>query len=170
MRHVFASLLQFLSKLLSNVNLAITDFSSTIQIHEYMLSKAPPVPQLNSSQAPEEPNTEREIEEQTNLPNGDAIAAAAAAAADELQDPRMADRIVEEERPEAPLNANPSPASRPAASAELLLQKPGARAQRIPEDRLLAWAAIGLTIAIMVLLLKKFLKSSGHDAVFMDGS
>ena len=168
MRHVFASLLQFLSKLLSNVNLAITDFSSTIQIHEYMLSKAPPVPQLNSSQAPEEPNTEREIEEQMNLPNGDAIAAAAAA--DELQDPRMADRIVEEERPEAPLNANPSPASRPAASAELLLQKPGARAQRIPEDRLLGWAAIGLTIAIMVLLLKKFLKSSGHGAVFMDGS
>nr|CAN72172.1 hypothetical protein VITISV_020701 [Vitis vinifera] len=134
------------------------------EIHEYMLSKSPPVPQLNSSQAPEEPSTNREGEGQTNPPNGSAIAAA-----DELSDPRVADRIVEEEPPQVPLNANPSPVSRQ-ASAVRLLQKPVPRVQRQADDRLLTWAAVGLTIAIMVLLLKKFLKSSGHGAVFMDES
>ncbi|KAJ9699776.1 hypothetical protein PVL29_005579 [Vitis rotundifolia] len=134
------------------------------EIHEYMLSKAPPVPQLNSLQAPEEPSTNREGEGQTNPPNGIAIAAA-----DEFSDPRVADRIVDEEPPQVPLNANPSPVSRQ-ASAERLLQKPEPRVQRQADDRLLTWAAVGLTIAIMVLLLKKFLKSSGHGAVFMDES
>lgn len=137
-----------------------------MQIHEYMLSKAPPVPQLNPSQAPEEPSTTRKVEGQTNPPNGGAVAAA-----DGLPDPRVADRIVEEPPPQAqvPLNANPNPVSRQAPAGQLLL-RPGARTQRQPDDRLLTWAAVGLTIAIMVLLLKKFLKSSGHGAVFMDGS
>ncbi|KAJ9699777.1 hypothetical protein PVL29_005579 [Vitis rotundifolia] len=115
-------------------------------------------------EAPEEPSTNREGEGQTNPPNGIAIAAA-----DEFSDPRVADRIVDEEPPQVPLNANPSPVSRQ-ASAERLLQKPEPRVQRQADDRLLTWAAVGLTIAIMVLLLKKFLKSSGHGAVFMDES
>lgn len=43
-------------------------------------------------------------------------------------------------------------------------------AQKPTDDRLFTWAAIGLTIAIVVLLLKKFVRSSGHGAVFMDES
>lgn len=43
-------------------------------------------------------------------------------------------------------------------------------AQKPGDDRLFTWAAVGLTIAIVVLLLKKFVRSSGHGAVFMDES
>ncbi|CAH8316606.1 unnamed protein product [Eruca vesicaria subsp. sativa] len=43
-------------------------------------------------------------------------------------------------------------------------------AQRSGDDRLFTWAAVGLTIAIVVLLLKKLVRSSGHGAVFMDES
>ncbi|KAF5762943.1 putative ubiquitin-conjugating enzyme E2, ubiquitin-conjugating enzyme/RWD [Helianthus annuus] len=42
--------------------------------------------------------------------------------------------------------------------------------QKPADDRLFTWAAVGLTVAIMVLLLKKFMKASGHGAVFMDES
>ncbi|KAK4478338.1 hypothetical protein RD792_017628 [Penstemon davidsonii] len=38
------------------------------------------------------------------------------------------------------------------------------------DDRLFTWAAFGLTIAIVVLLLKKFLKANGYDVVFMNES
>lgn len=143
--------------------------SSTTQIHEYMLSKAPPVPQLNSSQAPEEPSTNTdEGEGQTNPPNDDAMSAA-----NELPpNPRVADRVIEEGLPQVPLNANPGPVSRQASAEQeqRQQQRPELRGQRQSDDRLLTWAAVGLTIAIMVLLLKKFLKSSGHGAVFMDES
>ncbi|KAF5799157.1 hypothetical protein HanPI659440_Chr07g0268591 [Helianthus annuus] len=42
--------------------------------------------------------------------------------------------------------------------------------QKPADDRLFTWAAVGLTVAIMVLLLKKYMKASGHGAVFMDES
>jgi ubiquitin-conjugating enzyme E2 J1 len=44
------------------------------------------------------------------------------------------------------------------------------RVQKPADDRLFTWAAVGLAIAIVVLLLKKFMKSSGYGAFFMDGS
>ncbi|KAJ0075466.1 hypothetical protein Patl1_35214 [Pistacia atlantica] len=43
------------------------------------------------------------------------------------------------------------------------------RVQKTVDDRLFAWAAGGLTTAILALLLKKFMKYTGHGAVFMDG-
>lgn len=43
-------------------------------------------------------------------------------------------------------------------------------AQKQSDDRLFTWAAVGLTIAIVVLLLKKFVRSSGPGAMFMDES
>ncbi|KAI3743640.1 hypothetical protein L1987_61351 [Smallanthus sonchifolius] len=42
--------------------------------------------------------------------------------------------------------------------------------QKSADDRLFTWAAVGLALAIAVLLLKKFMKASGHGAVFMGQS
>ncbi|XP_059632798.1 ubiquitin-conjugating enzyme E2 32-like [Cornus florida] len=140
------------------------------EIHEYMLSKAPPVPQLSSSLSPEEHSTNEEREAQASHQN------VGEAAGEGLLGPGVGDRIVDEPH-EAPLNVNPIseggsvseqvPAGR---SNEQLLHKPEAKVQRPADDRLFTWAAVGLTIAIVVLLLKKFMKANGHGAVFMDGS
>lgn len=137
-----------------------------------MLSKAPPVPQLSPSQASEEQPRVEEAEAQVNLQNPEAG----------IPD-QSGDRIVEER--ELPVNVNPNPAGVEASteiptsiSSNQLLQKSETRVQNLkpetrvqkPDDRLFTLAAIGLTIAIMVLLLKKFIKSTEHGAVFMDGS
>ncbi|CAN1281534.1 Ubiquitin-conjugating enzyme E2 32 [Linum perenne] len=87
------------------------------------------------------------------------------------------ERVVENV-PEAPAGGNPVQAGiraspdvpgdhqvRRRAAADTRVQRPAAA-----DDRLFTWAAVGLTIAIVVLLLKKFLKSSGYSPVFMDGS
>ncbi|KAA8531298.1 hypothetical protein F0562_006007 [Nyssa sinensis] len=141
------------------------------EIHEYMLSKAPPVPQLSPVQAADEKSTNNEGETQAGPQN-----VGAEAAGEELPSPAVGDRIVEEVQ-EAPTNANPSPEglriSRQVPgghSGKQLLQKAEPRVQKQADDPLFTWAAIGLTIAIVILLLKKFMKASGHGAVFMDES
>ncbi|KAF5941535.1 hypothetical protein HYC85_019177 [Camellia sinensis] len=142
------------------------------EIHECMLSKAPPVPQPNPTQASEEHPANEEDES-----NQSPLEAGAVAAGEELTNPVVGDRIIEEQHG-APLNANPGsaelgvPRQFPAGpSREQLLQRSvPRRVQKPADDRLFTWAAVGLTIAIVVLLLKKFLKASGHGAVFMDGS
>lgn len=141
------------------------------QIHEYMLSKAPPVPQLSPSQASEEHSMDRDGVTQANQQDSVSMAGG-----DGLPNQAVGDRVVEEE-PVAPANANPAPAEIrvvrevPARGpSNQPLQRPELRVQKSADDRLFTWAAVGLTIAILVLLLKKFLKSSGHGAVFMDGS
>ncbi|KAJ1380593.1 Ubiquitin-conjugating enzyme E2 [Sesbania bispinosa] len=144
------------------------------EIHEYMLSKAPPVPQLSLTQAPKEQPRTEEVDVQVNSPNPEALPAR-----EGIPD-QAGDRIVEEQ--EVPPNANPAGIE---ASSEIqsvsrnrLLQnsdtrvqnpRPETRVQK-PDDRLFTWAAIGLTIAIVVLLLKKFIKSTEHNAVFFNGS
>ncbi|XP_007035779.2 PREDICTED: ubiquitin-conjugating enzyme E2 32 [Theobroma cacao] len=141
------------------------------EIHEYMLSKAPPVPQLGPSQASEEHSMDRDGVTQANQQDSVSMAGG-----DGLPNQAVGDRVVEEE-PVAPANANPAPAEIrvvrevPARGpSNQPLQRPELRVQKSADDRLFTWAAVGLTIAILVLLLKKFLKSSGHGAVFMDGS
>ncbi|XP_061344791.1 ubiquitin-conjugating enzyme E2 32-like [Gastrolobium bilobum] len=146
------------------------------EIHEYMLSKAPAVPQLSSTQVPEEHPSEEEAEAQVNSPNPEALPAV-----EEVPD-QAGDRIVEEQE-EVLANANPAgvEASREiqsSVSRNQLLQKSDTRVQnpkpetrvQKPDDRLFTLAAIGLTIAIVVLLLKKFIKSTQHGAVFLDES
>ncbi|XP_058730522.1 ubiquitin-conjugating enzyme E2 32 [Vicia villosa] len=147
------------------------------EIHEYMLSKANPVPQPSPSQASEEPKNE-EAETQVTLPNPEALPAG-----EGITD-EAGDRIVEEQ--EVPVNANPNPAGveatneippevvptnqlPPKSEARVQNLKPETRVQK-PDDRLFTLAAIGLAIAIMVLLLKKFIKSTEHGAVFMNES
>lgn len=138
------------------------------EIHEYMLSKAPPVPQLSTCK--EQPGN-REGEAQAS-----SINAMVAGAGEGLPAP-VGDRIIEEVQEDVPASVNPNPVvagtSRevPANASGVQLQpKPETRVQKPADDRLFTWAAVGLTIAILVLLLRKFMKSNGHGAVFMDGS
>ncbi|KAG5011058.1 hypothetical protein JHK87_019573 [Glycine soja] len=147
------------------------------EIHEYMLSKSSPLPQLAPPQASEEQSKTEEAKAQVNLENPEALPVGA-----EIPD-QAGDRIVEEQ--ELPVNANPNPAgveasmeSSSSVSSNQLLQKSDARVQNLkpdtrvqkPDDRLFTLAAIGLAIAIVVLLLKKFIKSTEYGAVFMDES
>lgn len=139
-----------------------------VQIHEYMLSKAPPVPQLSTC---EERPGNREGEAQAS-----SIDAMVSGAGEGLPAP-VGDRIIEEVQEDLPASMNPNPVvagtSRevPANASGVQLQpKPETRVQKPADDRLFTWAAVGLTIAILVLLLKKFMKSNGHGTVFMDGS
>lgn len=143
---------------------------SKFQIHEFMLSKAPPVPQLSSSQASEEQSS-KEGDAQVSSQNGED-----APAAEGLPDPPVEDRIVEE-REEVLANTNVGPARTRTqlavpsnGSNNQVLRRQETRVPKPADDRLFTWAAVGLTIAILVLLLKKFMKASGHGAVFMDGS
>ncbi|TKY72503.1 Ubiquitin-conjugating enzyme E2 32 [Spatholobus suberectus] len=142
------------------------------EIHEYMLSKAPPVPQPSATEASEEhPKNE---EAQVNSPNPESLPAG-----EGISD--EGDGIVEEQ--EVFANANPAGVEvsrevQSSVSRNELLQKsdtrvhnprPETRVQK-PDDWLFTLAAIGLTIAIVVLLLKKFIKSTEHGALFSDGS
>lgn len=135
------------------------------QIHEYMLSKAPAVPQLSPPQASEEASIE-ESEAQVDLQNPVALPAG-----EGVPDQAAGDRVVEE----LPVNANPDPtgieASKkipPGASSSKSVPnlKPETRVQK-PDDRLFTLAAIVLTIAIMDLLLKNFFNSTVHGATLV---
>ncbi|KAI7753689.1 hypothetical protein M8C21_010473 [Ambrosia artemisiifolia] len=148
------------------------------EIHEYMISKAPPVPQQSSEDASEQPPPA-------------AIDAAAGEQAPETESPQdisteiaeheeqpleQNDEVAAEEitEPEAPNVSRQVANSVPSASSSVHTVEPCQqqvmRVQKPADDRLFTWAAVGLTIAIMVLLLKKFMKANGHGAVFMDES
>ncbi|CAJ1963196.1 unnamed protein product [Sphenostylis stenocarpa] len=148
------------------------------EIHEYMLCKAPPVPQPGAIEASEEHPRNEEAEALVDSPNPESLPAG-----ERIPD-QEGDEIVEEQQ-EVPADANlagvevsreiPSNASKnvlPQKSdtpARVHNPKPETRVQK-PDDRLFTLAAIGLTIAIVVLLLKKFIKSTEHGALFSDGS
>uniref|UniRef100_A0A6N2LSB2 UBC core domain-containing protein n=1 Tax=Salix viminalis TaxID=40686 RepID=A0A6N2LSB2_SALVM len=147
------------------------------EIHQYMLSKSPSVPQQNPAQGSEEHPTN--IEGETHESSQDA---GAVTGAEDLPNPavgeihEVGERAIEEVL-EAHITANPSPAETSASrevpakcSSDQLLQRQVTRVQKPADDRLFTWAAVGLTIAIVALLLKKFMKSSGYGALFMDGS
>ncbi|KAF8401327.1 hypothetical protein HHK36_012261 [Tetracentron sinense] len=146
------------------------------EIHQYMLSKAPTVPQLSPPQPSSNHSANREDEAQVSPQNAGAVAAG-----EGHPNPERDDRIVQDMR-EVHVNANAGPlrvrfsaglrVSRrmPAANPnEQPLQRLEPRVQKPANDRLFTWAAAGLTIAIACLLLNKFLKSSGHVTGYMDG-
>lgn len=135
-----------------------------------MLSKAPPVPQLSASNDSEEKPADRDGETPARSQDADA------ATNDGLPDAATGDRITEEVH-EIPANVDPNPTAIRAPpevsasrSSHRTLPRPETRVQKPADDRLFTLAAVGLTIAIAVLLFKKFMKSSGFGAVFMDGS
>lgn len=146
------------------------------EIHEYMISKAPPVPQKTSEntseEAPKPVATEVVADEAPVGPqnvNTEII---------ENQEQHL------EGNHEAPANEDTEPEGQrvlrqvasivPSASSSVqtveLQQEQVLRVQKPADDRLFTWAAVGLTIAIVVLILKKFMKANGHGAVFIDES
>lgn len=134
------------------------------QIHEYMLSKAQPMPLSNvNSEAQHTDNEEiqqipQDIVEETT---------------ETLSHPSEENETVDEPN-EALSDASVAQTSMPVASvpttSQQVFHKPETRVPKPADDRLFTLAAFGLTIAIVVLLLKKFLKANGHGAVFMDES
>lgn len=129
------------------------------EIHAYMLSKAPPVPESLKQSSDAHP-TENEAEAEGSENAG-------------------GDRNIEAPQ-EAVENPNPNP-NPPVVHREVrqvragdprqqLQHRPAQRVQKPADDRLFTWAAVGLTVAIVFLLLKKLAKSSGYGAIFMSES
>ncbi|KOM53024.1 hypothetical protein LR48_Vigan09g168300 [Vigna angularis] len=147
------------------------------EIHEYMLSKAPPVPQPSATEASDEHPRNEEAEALVDSPNSESLPAG-----ERIPD-QEGDGIVEEQ--EVLANANPAGVEvsreiqsnvsrnelpqRSDTTARVHNPRPETRVQK-PDDRLFTLAAIGLAIAIVVLLLKKFIKSTEHGALFSNGS
>lgn len=132
-----------------------------------MQSKAPPVPQ-GSPASPEEQTTNKDAQETTQNTNAESSEA-------RRPDQSAADGIVEQQDEARPLVAHPAQTSREVPPLHLheqrVLRNPQQRVvPRQADDRIFTWAAVGLSIAIVVLLLKKFMKANGHGAVFMDES
>ncbi|CAN6467920.1 unnamed protein product [Victoria cruziana] len=141
------------------------------EIHEYMLSKVPPGPPLRPK--PEVSDEQPDVAEV--MTHADQAVVMAPAAEEPNEDaPGMADghRIVEDVR-EVRMDANAGPlrvrftaglrvSRRVPASAEVSQPHhiPQPRARNLLDDRWLTWLAICLVIAIMVLLLKKYMRSA----------
>ncbi|GMH28546.1 hypothetical protein Nepgr_030389 [Nepenthes gracilis] len=144
------------------------------EIHAFMLDKSPPVPAI-LPQAPEQQSTEEITEEERSAQDANNAAAVA-------EEPMIAgDDGIRQDPHATPgsarANASPPPVmsaevrlARAVNSGQRRLQAPAPRVQTPADDRLFTLAAIGLTIAIVFLLLKKFMKSNGHGAVFMNDS
>lgn len=138
------------------------------EIHKYMLSKAPPVPE-NLKEAEEHPDEkEAEAEGSDNNAGRSANSVEPANAGGE--------RIVEEaqaavENVNAVDHREAGPSQVGAGISNQQLQhRPVRKMQRASDDRLLTWAAVGLTVAILFLLLKKLIKSGGYGALFLSES
>ncbi|KAL4297127.1 hypothetical protein GQ457_12G005120 [Hibiscus cannabinus] len=162
------------------------------EIHEYMLSKHPHVPEHSPSKSEEHPTEgdgESEVHQQDSVTVDAGVELPNQAVSDRVAEEQPVDVGIEhpnqevgdgvvEEQPVGPGNAHPFPALTrlvreiPAGEPRNQpLQRSETRVQQSAvADRLFTWAAVGLTIAILVLLFKKFVKSSGHGALFMDGS
>ncbi|KAJ0238444.1 Ubiquitin-conjugating enzyme E2 32 [Hirschfeldia incana] len=143
------------------------------EIHHYILSKATvvskPLPLECNQTAPTEPVAHSQTEPQEAIT---VVEQPSIVTADTIAD----DRIIEEAA-EA-VNPNTSPIAGASATVEVAAKASGSGdqttvrrpAQKPVDDRLFTLAAVGLAIAIVVLLLKKFIRSSGYGTGFMDES
>ncbi|KAI3730110.1 hypothetical protein L6452_18786 [Arctium lappa] len=143
------------------------------EIHEYMMSKAPPVPEQRSEEDPAAAATEVAGEAETEIITEQAGEAETENVTE--QEVEENHEVEEETEAEAPrvskqVVATASSSSSSSSVHRAEAQEQVVRVQKAGDDRLFTWAAVGLTIAIVVLLLKKFMKASGHGAVFMDES
>lgn len=142
------------------------------QIHEYMLSKAPPVPQLPPP-SPTEEATTTDVAVQESQTLSDTNVTPAAEEPQNLELQQVAEDVHEVRvdaaagRLRVSFRAGVS-VSRSTEEAGSQTQAVAATVQKPASDRLFTWAAVGLTVAIVVLLMKKFLKSNGI-AGYMDG-
>ncbi|RRT34572.1 hypothetical protein B296_00058971 [Ensete ventricosum] len=140
------------------------------QIHQYMLSKASPVPQFLPTPTTEP--TDNLVPEDQVTANLDAISAA-----EDLPNQESDQRAIEDghevhvNEAEGPLRVGISAGASsrlPAVEVSELHQRPAARVQKPLDDRFLTWAAIWLVVAILLLLVKKFLKFNSF-AGYMGG-
>ncbi|XP_010434860.1 PREDICTED: ubiquitin-conjugating enzyme E2 32 isoform X2 [Camelina sativa] len=143
------------------------------EIHQYMLSKTPSAPNPNPQECNKTPLVYSDNQSQTKPQDS----ARVISESDTMVEERVVDQIAEEAAqtvfPE--VNAAVEVAEGDSRGSGLVRQQERRAsvvrtAQRPGDDRLFTWAAVGLTIAIVVLLLKKFVRSSGYGAVFMDES
>jgi ubiquitin-conjugating enzyme E2 J1 len=134
------------------------------EIHEYLLSKAASVSQVTPSEAPKEEitNRENEVEEAAENDGVEAVEVERV-----VEEPQLSDNVgpqVSREVGQIP----PGPTQ--PSQHNHIMQRREVRVQKPADDRMFTWAAVCLTIAIAVLLFKKFMKANGHGAVFMDES
>ncbi|XP_024005859.1 ubiquitin-conjugating enzyme E2 32 [Eutrema salsugineum] len=141
------------------------------EIHQYMLSKTPS-PKPNPQDCNKTPTGDSDCQSQTKPQDAATAISEPGTAAEES----LADQIAEETAQTVLPEANAVVEVAEGESGNGLVRRREQptvvvrTAQKPSEDRLFTWAAVGLTIAIVVLLLKKFVRSSGHGAVFMDES
>ncbi|KAG2239101.1 hypothetical protein Bca4012_023869 [Brassica carinata] len=141
------------------------------EIHQYMLSKTPS-PKPNPEECNKTSSADSDGQSQTKLQDAEAAIAEPVTAVEE----NVVDQIAEEAGQTVVPGANATVEVAAGDNRDGLVRRreQGAvvvrAAQRRGDDRLFTWAAVGLTIAIVVLLLKKLVRSSGHGAVFMDES
>lgn len=143
-----------------------------LQIHNYILTKATVVPKPIPLESNQTPSAESETQSQAEPQE--------AATVLEEQSIATTDTIADDQITEEAVNraATVSPTARALATVEVAARASGSgeqtmatRATQKPvDDRLFTWAAVGLTIAIVVLLLKKFIRSGGYGAGLMDES
>ncbi|KAF3322676.1 ubiquitin-conjugating enzyme E2 32 [Carex littledalei] len=141
------------------------------EIHQCMLAKAPPVPPLtavSSSEATTPQITAPPVTDQNEAVNGNADNEV------ELDPGRAQQNLIPEPGREVVENVHEVRVDAGAGRlrvgfrAEVTVTRGQSVVQKPRDDRLYTWAAIGLTVAIVVLLVKKVLKSSGYGG-YMDG-
>ncbi|XP_023634404.1 ubiquitin-conjugating enzyme E2 32 isoform X2 [Capsella rubella] len=142
------------------------------EIHQYMLTKIPSAPKPNPEECNKTPLADSDGQSLTKPQD----AATVISEPDTVAEESVADQIAEEAAQTILPGGNAALEVTDGDSRNGLVRRQEQHtsvvrtAQRVGDDRLLTWAAVGLTIAIVVLLLKKFVRSSGHAAVFMDES
>ncbi|CAH8276440.1 unnamed protein product [Arabidopsis lyrata] len=142
------------------------------EIHQYMLSKTPSAPKPNPQECNKTPLDDSDSQSQTKLQD----AATVISEPDTVAEENVVDQIAVEAAQTVLPGENAAVEIADGGSRNSLVRRQEQQtsvvrtAPKPGDDRLFTWAAVGLTIAIVVLLLKKFVRSSGHGAVFMDES
>lgn len=136
-----------------------------------MLSKTPAVPKPNLQECNKTPSADSDGQSETKPQDAEAVISEADNATEENVVDQTTEEVAQTVLPEANAAAEDARGDTRNGLVRRREQQTVVRtAQKPADDRLFTLAAVGLTIAIMVLLLKKFVRSSGHGAVFMDES
>ncbi|CAH8366639.1 unnamed protein product [Eruca vesicaria subsp. sativa] len=139
------------------------------EIHHYILSKATVVSKPLPLECNQIPSTESVVHSQTEPQEAiTVVEAPSTATADTIADDQIIEEAVNTTANVSPTAATVEVAARASGSGEQTMVRRAA--QKPVDDRLFTLAAVGLTMAIMVLLLKKFIRSSGYGTGFMDES
>ncbi|KAI3690923.1 hypothetical protein L2E82_49139 [Cichorium intybus] len=140
------------------------------EIHEYMISKALPVPQQTSEDASEQPPPPTAATEVAGEPPATQNTATEITEHEENHDVPAPENTEPEDQRVSKQVATVVPSASSVVHTVEPRRQEVVRVQRVNDDRLFTWAVVGLTVAILALLLKKYMKASGYGAVFVDES